>query len=73
MWPYKTIPIYDDLKPYEVIRWRLSDLEGNILGFASRLHYNGGNHWYAWNREDGFRQEVSSRARAYSVLIENHI
>ena len=70
MWPYKTTPIYQNLKPYEVIRWRLTDLDGVTLGYASRLHHDGANHWWAWDAEDGFRQQVHSRGAAFAVLIE---
>jgi hypothetical protein len=71
MGPYKTTPIYASLNPYEVIRWRVSDRDGALLGYASRYHYDGRSHWRAW-RADGLRQDVHNRARAILTLIENH-
>ena len=70
MWPYKTTSIYDNLNPYEAIRWRLVNLDGALLGYASRLHHDGRNFWWAW-RDDGLRQQVHNRAAAFTTLIES--
>lgn len=62
----KLTAIYQNLKPYEVIRWGVANERG-FIGYASRYYHDGKSHWYAWH-DGGLRAQVMSRKQAVATL-----
>jgi hypothetical protein len=65
---YGLSPIYNDLKPYERIRYRVDDGGDRLIGYLSNFYYDGRDHWVAW-RDDGLRCEYATRKKALADLL----
>jgi hypothetical protein len=62
---------FNGLKPYEVIRYHLTGEHGILLGYISRHHSDGRDHWYLWN-DNGLWCEYRTRKAAITEAIRMH-
>jgi len=61
--PLGLTPIYHGLRPYETIRYRVENPDGELIGYISRFHHDGRATFTAWN-DAGLKCDYRTRKAA---------